>query len=204
MNFVLKIDRDTNDEFLNKVTGSVDYNFGMMISELEGNIIYSNQTVHLFIIEKIEEKKTIFVPKKFNEPLTTEQLIVTDSNTEKEILEAEKIALITEIEFVLNSRVSKATMFDIMNYMTSLVEILVYSKTIINDENKEDVFIEMISQDEDGEKIEMLKRYNDAKERFNNLGSFISHYNLFKNQINNAQSTEDLKVVKTEFYTIFN
>jgi hypothetical protein len=201
MKFVLKLG-ETDKIGLKKVLDSYNYEFGLNVEDLDG-IVYDNLTVHLFVKENLYNQKIIYIPEVIEHPILMEYLILTEPD-ERFLLETYKKSTIIRLQDIISSKISKIHLLDISNYLLSLIEILTISKKIINDENKEDVFIDIISEDEDGEKIEILKRYVEAKEKYQEINSLVISFYSYKNKINNAETFEECTNIEAEFKLHFN
>ena len=163
--------------------------------------------VYQFIVEKLREGKTLYLPKYLENDITVDDIIVDDTN---DILLINKQSAVIKIkDFIFSSRLSKDSIFDIYRFIL-LNDWMISKGFTITDENREEKYLEIItnvSELEDETEAEIiiskLEQYLNLKDKLATSESLVTSMDNVVNDILNASTTEEVTVLYDTYMAQF-
>lgn len=159
--------------------------------------------VYQFIVEKLREGKTLYLPKYLENDITIDDIIIDENNDALSI--AKQSAMIKIKDFIFSSRLSKDSIFNIYRFII-LNDWMISKGFNITDENREEKYLEIITQVselEDENEVEIiiakLEQYLNLRDKLATSESLVTAMDNVIDNIANANTIEEV----TELYNIY-
>ncbi len=186
-------------------------------SNEDTNNNYTLYKIHSFslytkIVECLNAEKIVYIPKNLTNNIDVSDLIIFDENADE--LELKKNIYIRRMnDTVFTTRFTKLSMFD-YHYYTYLNNYFIDKGFIITEDNREEKYLEIInyaSELDDNETdnneqniiIEKLEKYLAILDKISIMNRTFETYTDFIEQINDAETEEDLDLIFANFNNTF-
>lgn len=164
-----------------------------------------------YISEKIRDGKRVYLPKQLiSDSLDISDIVVVDSESELEI--HRQVTIIKIRDYITTTRLTKLSLMNVFKFIT-LTNWMWLNNIIINDENREEKMVEWVKKASDlaetdpneSEKIiNRLETYLDSYDKMSYAESIITGMEEVINDIENADTIEEIDNLYNDYIVQFN
>jgi len=163
--------------------------------------------VYQFIVEKLREGKTLYIPKYLESELTVDDIIIAEDISTLD--NTKKICIIKIKDFIYNCRLSREFIFDVYRF-NILNNWMISQGYIITDENREEKYLEIITAVSEMENesesefiINKLEQYLNLKDKLAIAESLITDMDNVIIDIQNTTTPSETLAIYNNYMAQF-